>query len=123
MKRNQLALLSVFVLALTLGACSKKQETGSTTTTTVTTSTTDVKPAGDSVGVPECDDYIAKYEKCVSSKVPEMARAPMLEAFAKTRAAWKEAAATSEGKLGLAEGCKAAAEASKQAVAAYGCEM
>lgn len=124
MKRNKLALLSVCVLVLALGACGKKQESSSTSTTTVTTtSTTAVKPAGDSVGVPECDDYITKYEKCISTKVPEMARAPMLDAFAKTRAAWKEAAVTPEGKQGLAAGCKAAADASKQAVAAYGCEM
>lgn len=125
MKRNKTLLLGACVLVLALGACSKdKKESSSTTTTTVTTtSTTAVKPAADSVGVPECDDYISKYEKCVATKVPEMARAPMQDAFARTRADWKAAAATPEGKQGLAIACKAAADAAKQAVAAYGCEM
>src|SRR6185369_11823991 len=31
----------------------------------------------DSVGVPECDDYLNKYQACVDSKVPEASRAAL----------------------------------------------
>jgi hypothetical protein len=79
-------------------------------------------PSGDSVGVPECDDYITKYQNCLKGKIPEAAQAAMKGAFDTTVAEWKKVAATPEGKSGLAMACKSALDASKQAMGAYGCE-
>lgn len=123
MKKQTLILSALFIAAFAVGACAKKDSGPTTTTTTITTSSTTSAPSASSIGVPECDDYINKYEKCISSKVPEIARAPMKDAFDKTRAGWKAAASTPEGKQGLAMGCKMAADASKQVVAMYGCEL
>lgn len=72
-------------------------------------------------GVPECDDYMAKYLACVDSKVPEAARAMVRQQLDQTKEAWQKAAATPEGKAGLATGCKAASDAAKTSMAAYGC--
>jgi Tfp pilus assembly protein FimV len=77
--------------------------------------------AGDSVGVPECDEYITKYSKCLEEKVPAAAKDAMKSGFETMRKAWKEAAATPEGKQGLAVGCKAALDGAKQSMTAYGC--
>ena len=125
MKKFSSLFAAVLFATLALSACSKeKKEETSTTTTTTTTTTADTKPAADGLtGVPECDDYIAKYEKCIGDKVPEMARSAMKDAFAKTRDAWKTAAATPEGKSTLAMACKTAMEQAKTALSAYGCEM
>ncbi len=135
----KLLLVSVFALSLAFGfsACG-----GTTTTTTdkkpadnkATTDTkpadnkaaTDTKPAdvssADSVGVPECDEYIKKYEICLNSKVPESARATLKTSFETTRKSWKDAAATPQGKSALATGCKTALETAKSSMTAYGCE-
>ena len=72
-------------------------------------------------GVPECDDYLAKYLACVDSKVPEAARAMVRQQLDQTKAAWKQAASTPQGKAGLAMGCKQALDAAKTSMAAYGC--
>lgn len=83
-------------------------------------------PAGDTegqIGVPECDEYISKVQKCVSEKVPAAAQAMLKESFQKNIDAWKAAAATPEGKQGLAVGCKAALDGAKQSMGAYGCEF
>ena len=77
--------------------------------------------AGSSFGVPECDDYIAKYEACINSKVPDAARAMVLQQLDATRAAWKQAAATAEGKAALVTGCRAATDTARTAMQAYGC--
>ena len=90
----------------------------STTTTTTTTSTTT-----DKIGVPECDDYIAKYEACVNGKVPEMARAQFNSTMKTLRDSWRKAAATTEGKAGLAAGCKQATEQARTSMKAYGCDF
>jgi hypothetical protein len=77
--------------------------------------------SGDKIGVPECDDYIAKYEACVDSKVPESMRATVKASMETARKQWKDLAATPQGKAGLAQACKAATDTAKQAMSSYGC--
>ena len=93
--------------------------TNKATNTAANTSTT----SGDKVGVPECDDYIAKYEACVNGKVPEMARAQFNSSMKTLRDAWRKAASTPEGKAGLAAACKQAAEQAKSSMKPYGCDF
>lgn len=73
-------------------------------------------------GVKECDDYIRNYLACVDSKVPEAARAMVRQSLDQAKAQWKAAAATPQGKASLATGCKAASDAARQSMAAYGCQ-
>lgn len=75
----------------------------------------------DSIGVPECDNYITKYVACVSAKVPEASRAQLQASLDQMRTAWKQAAATDAGKASLAQACTAANDAAKQSMTAFGC--
>jgi len=95
---------------------SDKPTTSATTTTTTTAST------GEKIGVPECDDFIARYEAC-TSKVPEFARAQYKEGVARWRAEWKKLADNPETKGTLAAACKQAMEQQTAAWKAYGCEQ
>jgi hypothetical protein len=73
-------------------------------------------------GVPECDDYMKKYLACIDSKVPDMARAQLKQAFEQQKSAWKQAASTPQGKSALATGCTQALATAKQSMAAYSCQ-
>ena len=96
--------------------------TAATAAPAATTASPAAAAAGASeFGVPECDDYIKKYLACIDSKVPESARAMVRQGLDQTKASWKQAASTPEGKQGLAMGCKQATETAKSAMAAYGC--
>lgn len=75
----------------------------------------------DSIGVPECDNYITKYMACVSGKVPEASRAQLQASLDQMREAWKQAAATDAGKASLAQACTAANDAAKSSMSAFGC--
>ena len=77
--------------------------------------------AGDKIGVPECDDFIAKYDACVSSKVPEAARAQYKSAVDQWRASWKKLAENPATKGSLAAACKQAAAQQEAALKSYGC--
>ena len=77
--------------------------------------------AADKIGVPECDEYITKWEACVNSKVPEAQRATYKSSFETIRKSWKDAAANPQGKAGLATGCKQALDTAKQTFSAYSC--
>jgi hypothetical protein len=55
--------------------------------------------------------------------VPAVARDTMKSSFETTRASWRQAAATPEGRAGLATACKTARDAARQAMSAYGCQF
>ena len=97
--------------------------TPATTTSTPATTTTTTASAGDKIGVPECDDFIAKYDACVSAKVPEMARAQFQSMLKTWRAEWKKAADNPQTKAALAQGCKMSAEQANASMKAYGCSF
>ena len=130
--RLLLALTICAAFAVALIGCSASQNTntansnatpaaGNTNKTTANTAASPATPSGEKIGVAECDDYLAKYEACVDSKVPEAARAQLKASFEATRKSWQSLAATPQGKAGLAQACKAAHDAAKQSMAAYGC--
>ena len=90
--------------------------TNKATNTAANTSTT----SGDKVGVPECDEYIAKVEACLA-KVPAAGQPAVKSSLDAMRKSWRDAAATPQGKAGLAAGCKQALETAKTTYSAYGC--
>ena len=131
MRRTTILVLSL-VCGLVLVACSKT-ETTNNSNTTVGSSTTD-KPAstttpasaaastsGDNIGVPECDEFIAKYEACVSNKVPEMVRAQYQASLKQWKDSWKKLAENPQTKPTLASACKQSLEQAKTSLNAFNC--
>jgi hypothetical protein len=119
--------LAVAALGLAAMACSGESAPPPPATTATqpaaapaTTSMAGAVAAGD-FGVPACDQYMRKYLACVDSKVPEAARGMMKQSFEQSKAAWKQAASTPEGRAGLVSACTQAEATAKQAMAAYGC--
>jgi curli biogenesis system outer membrane secretion channel CsgG len=124
MLRNLFLVICVLCAAILIG-CSKT-ETGNSNMATDnsnkgTTTTSKTAAAGDKIGVPECDDYISKYETCLRGKVPEAARAQLENALKMSRENWKKAAANDQTKSTLAAACKQASDAAAASMKAYGC--
>lgn len=130
MRRTTTLALSL-VCGLLLMACTATNT--NTNSNTNTSSTTD-KPAtsttpatgtatstGDNIGVPECDDFIAKYDACVSNKVPEMVRTQYKDAIARWRSDWRRMAQDPNTRGQLAAACKQAAEQQSAALKSFGC--
>ena len=76
--------------------------------------------AGD-IGVPECDDFLKKYEACVSGKVPAAAQATFKSSMEQWRTSWKQLAANPQTKATLAAACKSSMETAKTSLASYNC--
>lgn len=83
----------------------------------------DTASTGDKIGVPECDEYITKYEACVNDNVPENMRASLKTSFEESRKGWKTLADNPQTKATLPNVCKQAMEAAKQAMASYKCDF
>jgi len=73
------------------------------------------------IGIPECDEYLEKYSRCIADKMPEATREGMQDAMQSMAKAWRDAA-DGPAKPGLATACKAALEAAAEATKAMGCE-
>ncbi len=128
--RHTIRPLLALALLCSLAACQKEATPPATPAPGATPAAPTAAPAtptaapvavADSVGVAECDDYLKKYEACLSAKVPESVKATLQQSLAQTRAAWKSAAATDAGKQGLTMACKSAYDGSKAMMQQYGC--
>lgn len=144
-KRFFVSLTLAVACAFLLIGCSKTDETTnganqtstnktSTTTTTTTpattmtpattaTTTTTTTSSGGKIGVAECDDFIDKYEACITGKVPEAARAQWNSTLQQWRTSWKQLADNPQTRSSLAAACKMAAEQSRQSMKPYGCDF
>jgi hypothetical protein len=138
-------LISLFALCVLLGlvllACGGAADNTNTATTNATTTnaTTNANtksaatpgaaasPAattastGEKIGVAECDDFITKYEACVTGKVPAAQQAMFKTSIEQWRSSWKKLADNPATKGTLASICKTQLDQSKTALSSFGC--
>ena len=119
-------LISLLVLAC--GAPTNRNAETSTNATapagtpvTTTNRNDNSAPGGEKVGIAECDNFITAYETCVSSKVPEAARANLKASVATWRTEWKKLADNPQTRGTLAAHCKTQRETTMTAMKAYNC--
>lgn len=124
---TKLSLLLCVVCAIVLVGCAKTEtntngnaNTAATKTTTPA-STTATMASADKIGVPECDEFIANYDACVTGKVPEVARAQYKTAIEQWRTSWKKLAENPQTKSTLAAACKQSAEQARTSMKMYNC--
>ena len=129
MKRITLVILAT-AFAVVLVACSKTENTsnsnsnsGTAAGTSTNSNSATAASTGDKIGVPECDDYIAKYESCVRAKVPEAMRGQLESSLKTARDNWKRAAENTASRGTLAAACKQATDAAAASMKAYGCNF
>jgi hypothetical protein len=90
-------------------------------TPSTTTNKNDNTGTVDKVGIAECDNFITAYETCVSSKVPEAARANLRSSVATWRSEWKKLADNPQTRGTLAAACTRQREATMTAMKSYNC--
>ena len=118
------------VIGLLLVACGKTEVSVDTnrsaspeakTAPASTPATTTTASSGEKVGIADCDDFIAKYEACVTGKVPETVRAQYKASVEQWRTSWRQLAANPQTKATLAGVCKQAAESARTTMKPYNC--
>ncbi len=79
--------------------------------------------AADPVGIPACDGFLAKYETCITSKIPAAQQPTFKSSVDQMRTSWATAAKTPQAKPALEAACKQSYEQVKASTAAYGCSF
>ena|SRR5690349_23870930 len=131
---KSLLLMSCILIGLLVLACGKAVETnrnGNANTATATAPTGPVAPPTNKnnntgasvaqVGVAECDTFITAYENCVTTKVPEAARAQFRTTMTTCRTEWKKLADNPQTRPTLVNVCKTHMENARTQMKAYGC--
>ncbi len=77
--------------------------------------------SGEKIGIPECDDFLAAYDACVSSKVPEVARAQYKTSIEQWRTSWRQLAGNPDTRASLVMACKTSAEQARVSMKSYNC--
>jgi hypothetical protein len=121
-KRLSLLAFMVVPIAVATGCGGGGQPPASKPATDAAPPAAAATASASSIGVPECDDYLAKVEACVANHVPEDARAMQRQSMDQMRSQWRQQAENPTAKAGLAAGCKAALDAARSSMATYGCE-
>ena len=93
----------------------------SATSTAATPAPTTAAATAEQIGVPECDSFLTAYESCVTTKVPEQARAQFQTTMTTWRTEWKKLAANPATKPGLVTACKQHLENARTSMKAYNC--
>ena len=126
-------LLMLFLLTgLLVLACSKSETnrnvaapagTNSSAASTPVSSTNSSASANEKIGIPECDSFLTAYDNCVSTKVPEAARAQFKTAIHNWRTEWKKLADNPQTRGTLANVCKTQMESARTQVKSFGCTL
>jgi hypothetical protein len=74
-------------------------------------------------GVAACDDFLKKYEACVTSKIPAAQKSTFQGQLEQMRKAWSEAAKNAAAKATLESTCRQSAEQMKAAMSGFGCSF
>lgn len=124
MSKSLLLMLCILTGLLVL-ACGGTDETNrnapSGTNSAASTPATTTASTGDKIGIEECDTFLTAYENCVSSKVPEAARAQYRTAITTWRTEWKRLADNPQTRGTLATVCKTQMETARTQMKSVGC--
>jgi hypothetical protein len=74
-------------------------------------------------GIAACDDFLTKYDACISSKIPPAQSAMYKTQIDQTRKAWLDMAKNPSTKATMEASCKQTMDATKAALTAYGCSF
>lgn len=131
---KSLLLMSCILIGLLVLACGKAVETnrnGNANTATAAVPAGPVPPTNKNdnsaasataqVGVAECDTFITAYENCVTTKVPEPARAQFRTTMTTWRTEWKKLADNPQTRPTLVNICKTHMENARTQMKAYNC--
>ena len=128
---KSILLTSCIVIGLLVLACAKPEETNRNAAAptnasapvpaATATNRNDSGSTAAKVGVAECDAFITAYENCVTTKVPEAARAQFRSSITTWRTEWKKLADNPQTRGTLATVCKTQLETARTQMKAYNC--
>lgn len=80
-------------------------------------------PAGEPIGIPECDRFITRYEACVTTKVPATHRVTFSQQVSQLRTSWRALAENPDNRAQLEQICRTQGAQMRRGLESFGCEF
>jgi hypothetical protein len=87
------------------------------------TAVTAIVASAAEVGIPACDEFLTKYEACVTGKIPAAQQPAFKAQLDQLRASWAAAAQNPSARPSLEAACKQTADQMKASMTPYGCSF
>ncbi len=125
MMSTKLLLVFCILCAGILAGCSKYSTSNNTSpSANGNSATANATPANrEKVGIPECDDFIAKYEACISSSVPDAQKRQHQENIDALRNSWRQLATSTGAKDTLTLMCKRQVAQARESMKEFNCQF
>jgi hypothetical protein len=120
--RNLVLLSCVLIL---LAGCSRTSEHNSPTANanrSAATSSSSAATSAEKIGVAECDEFIAKYQTCITDHIPEAQKTQYRENIDAWQKSWRQLA-NQTAKETLAMTCKRHILQAREGMKSFGCEF
>ena len=121
---KSLLLMLCLLTGLLVLACAKSEETNrnvAATNSSAPASTPATTASANKIGIEECDTFLTAYDNCVTTKVPEAARAQYRTAINTWRTEWKKLADNPQTRGTLANVCKTQMETARTQFKSFNC--
>lgn len=75
------------------------------------------------IGIPECDEFVAKYEECISDHVPAEKQRQYRENIQAWSKLWRQRMVSSTPREAVVAACKRHIIATRESMKSFGCEF
>ncbi|MGL4289100.1 MAG: hypothetical protein ACRCVA_22305 [Phreatobacter sp.] len=79
--------------------------------------------SAETIGIPDCDQFITRYEACVTTKVPADHRITFTQQVAQLRASWKSLAENPQTRAQLEQICRTQGVQMQRGLEPFGCSF
>ncbi len=118
-------LIVLFACLLFVNACAglvTRKDSNSNSAKGSSNSAASQTSGSEKIGIPECDDFIARYNACISDHVPEAKKVEYKENIDAFARAWKQQMANTDKNV-VAAACKRHSDAAREKMKPFGCEF
>ena len=102
-----------------------KSRTGNNNAGATNNNSADSAPvaSAEKIGIPECDDFVVKYEACITDHVPEAKQRQYRENIQAWSKLWRERMVSSAPRDIVVAACQRHILASRESMKAFGCQF
>ena len=116
-------ILCALCVALTVG-CNRSNKNENVSGANGNRPATASTSSSEKIGVAECDDFIAKYEACITDHIPEVQKRQYRENIDAWRKSWRQLITGNQmSKEAMAATCKRHVLQSREGMKSFGCEF
>lgn len=123
MPQKSLLILYTVCLSVMFGCFNSRRENHNAPLANSHSANSEPVAKAEKIGIPECDEFVAKYEECISDHVPAEKQRQYRENIQTWSKLWRERMVSSTPRDVVVAACQRHIIASRESMKSFGCEF